>query len=127
MTELDVPLDEAIERVKNELKAEGFGVLTTIDVRATLKEKIDVDFIPYVILGACNPGLAHQALLADKRVGLLIPCNVMLFEENGRSVVNIANPEVMLAQGVENVELPAIATEAAVKLRRVAVALGSAS
>ncbi|MCC6945768.1 MAG: DUF302 domain-containing protein [Thermomicrobiales bacterium] len=124
--ELALPIDSALDRVTAALKAEGFGVLTTIDVQVTLKEKIDVDFVPYAILGACNPVLAHRALLADKRVGLLLPCNVMIFEENGRSMVNIANPEVMLAHGLENDDLTAIAAEAAEKLRRVAAALGDA-
>lgn len=126
LAELGLPLDDAIERVKVELKTEGFGVLTTIDVRATLKEKIDAEFNPYVILGACNPALAHKALLADKRVGLLLPCNVIVFEENNRTMVNIVNPEIMLSNGLENEQLAGVATEAAIKLRRVAAALGSA-
>jgi len=121
--ELDQPLDAAIDLVMSALKDEGFGVLTSIDVRATLKEKIDVDFIPYVILGACNPSLAHRALLADKEVGLLLPCNVIVFEEDDRSTVNIVNPEVMLSHGPDNGALPGIAAEAAARLRRVAAAI----
>lgn len=121
--ELNVTLDDAIDQVRETLKSEGFGILTTIDVRATLKEKIDVDFIPYVILGACNPGIAHRALTEDNQIGLLLPCNVTVFEEAGRSIVTIANPEVMLSFGAGNENLTAIAAEAAEKLRRVALAL----
>ncbi|MGD9712889.1 MAG: DUF302 domain-containing protein, partial [Thermomicrobiales bacterium] len=122
-TVLDLPIDAAIERTRDVLKAEGFGILTTIDVRSTLKEKIDVDFIPYVILGACNPRFAHQALLAEKQVGLLLPCNVIVYEEDGKSTVSIANPEVMLSVGIENDSLASVAAEAAITLRRVAAAL----
>ncbi len=122
-TVLELPIDAAIERAKEALKYEGFGVLTTIDVRSTLKEKIDVDFVPYVILGACNPSLAHQALGINKDVGLLLPCNVIVYEEHGKSTVTIVNPEVMLSQGGTSDELEAVAAEASVKLRRVAAAL----
>lgn len=120
---LDLPIDEAITRTQEALKAEGFGVLTTIDVRMTLKEKSDVDFIPYVILGACNPGLAHRALQIDKQIGLLLPCNVTVHEEGGKSMVSIANPEVMLSIGAADEDLEKVAAEAAARLRRVAAAL----
>lgn len=121
--ELPLPLDQAIERTKEALKAEGFGVLTTIDVRATLKEKIDVDFEPYVILGACNPRLAHRALQAEHEIGLLLPCNVIVHQHGEGSVVSFLNPGMMAQVVGENAEIAAVATEADARLRRVAAAL----
>lgn len=126
-TALDLPLDDAIARVKEALKEEGFGVLTTIDVRATMKEKLDVDFEPYVILGACNPPLAHRALQAEHEIGLLLPCNVIVHEHDGGSRVSFMDPSVMPALIGNNETINAVATEAAGKLRRVAAALGSAA
>ncbi|HSG80981.1 MAG TPA: DUF302 domain-containing protein [Gemmatimonadota bacterium] len=87
---------DAVERVTVALKDEGFGVLTTIDVQATLKQKIDVDFRPYVIIGACNPSLAHQALSMDDTIGLLLPCNVVVAETADGAEVAIARPRAML-------------------------------
>ena len=95
-----VPLamDDADLRVREELKKEGFGILTEIDVKATLKEKLDVDFRPYKILGACNPPLAHQALTSETDIGLLLPCNVVVYagDEEGTSVVGVLDPRVQL-------------------------------
>lgn len=124
-TELDVPFEEAIERTKAALKSEGFGVLTTIDVRQTMKEKLDVEFEPYVILGACNPPLAHRALQAEHELGLLLPCNVIVHEHDGKSVVSIVDPEQMLGFVGDNPDLREVAKEAAAKLRRVVAALES--
>jgi uncharacterized protein (DUF302 family) len=96
---LDVAFDGAVERVRAELAKQGFGVLTEIDVAATLKSKLGVDFRRYVILGACNPVLAHQALSAEREIGLLLPCNVIVYEDEtpNRSVVSIMDPQAALA------------------------------
>lgn len=115
--------DEAITAVTDELKKEGFGVLTEIDVKATLKKKIDVDFRPYKILGACNPNLAHKALSAVPQIGLMLPCNVTVSQEaDGRILVSIINPQQMMGM-VNHPELEAIACDAEERLRRVASAL----
>jgi len=92
------PYEETIARVTKALAAEGFGILTTIDVKATLKKKIDADFRPYIILGACNPKLAHQALLAEDKVGTLLPCNVVVQErQDGVVEVSAMNPKAGLS------------------------------
>lgn len=122
-TTLEVPFDEAVARTTEALKAEGFGVLTTIDVRQTLKEKLDIDFGPYVILGACNPQLAHRGLLAEPELGLLLPCNVIVHEHAGKSVVSVVDPAQMLGVVGDNPALQAVATEAGERLRRVVAAL----
>ncbi len=121
---LDVPYEEAVERVIATLKEEGFGVLTEIDVKATLRKKLDADFRKYVILGACNPNLAHQALQQELELGLLLPCNVIVYEEDGGSVVSIVDPLTMLGV-VENPALQPIADEATERLQRVVKKLES--
>ena len=102
-----VGYDDAVERVEAALQQEGFGILTRIDVRETLKQKIDVDFRPYVILGACNPPLAHRALSAEDTIGLMLPCNVVVAETDDGSEVAIVRPTVMMtvadAAGLEDV------------------------
>lgn len=121
------PMDDAIERVTAALGAEGFGVLTTIDVRATLKQKIDVDFRPYVILGACNPGLAHRALSMERELGLLLPCNVVVQDDGeGGAEVNVIDPGAMF-QVVSNPDIADVATDAGDRLRRVLAALGGSA
>ena len=117
-TRLDLPYEQAVERVVAALKEEGFGVLTEIDVQATLKTKLNTDFRQYAILGACNPPLAHQALSTDLELGLLLPCNVIVYEEDGGSQVSIVDPISMLGV-VENPELEPVASEARTRLRRV--------
>lgn len=121
-------LPEAIDRVTAALKDEGFGVLTRIDVHDTLKQKIGVDFRPFVILGACNPHLAHRALQATPDVGLLLPCNVTVEKaDHGGSLIRIVDPEVMMGAagggGAPDPELAAVACEARERLARVAAAL----
>lgn len=119
-THLDLPYDEAIEKVTAALKKEGFGVLTQIDVQATLKQKLDVDFRRYIILGACNPPLAHRAFSTELEIGLLLPCNVIVYEdEDGHgSVVSIIDPIMMLGIGL-NPSLSTVGEEASTRLRHV--------
>ena len=119
---LNVPYDEAVRQVTAALKEEGFGVLTEIDVQATLRQKLDVDFRRYVILGACNPPLAYRALQADLDVGLLLPCNVVVYEDGEASAVSIIDPVAMLGV-IENPALRPVADEARERLRRVVDAL----
>ena len=127
---LPVPYETALDRVGTALKAEGFGILTRIDVDRTLKEKLGVDFRRYAILGACNPPLAHRALSHRADVGLLLPCNVTV-EAAGedQSIVRIGNPEALMATaGMEgDAELEEVAGEARMRLQRVAQALAAAA
>lgn len=121
------PMDETIEVVTALLKSEGFGILTRIDVRATLKEKIGVDFRPYVILGACNPPLAQRALEADPWLGLLLPCNVTVEAAGDHSsLVRITNPELMATFSQSPEALTEVVKTAAAKLRNVAHRLAQA-
>lgn len=118
-TTLNLPYEAAIEKVTAALKEEGFGVLTEIDVKATLKTKLDVDFRRYVILGACNPKLAHRALQTELNIGLLLPCNVIVYEEDdGQSTISIVDPITMLGV-VANESLQPVADEAQARLTRV--------
>ncbi len=115
---IDLTYDQAIEKVTNELKREGFGVLTTIDVKDTFKKKIDVDFTKYTILGACNPPLAHQALTAEEEIGLLLPCNVIVYEKEGKTRVSVFDPMVMSAL-IDNPNVGPVAAHVKEKLERV--------
>lgn len=118
-TTLNSNMDQAIEKVTEALKVEGFGVLTEIDVKATLKKKIDVDFRPYMILGACNPTFAHKALLAEDKIGAMLPCNVIVQEVGeGKIEVSAVDPIASMS-AVENAELGAIAGEVQAKLKKV--------
>lgn len=116
--EVSLTYDQALARVAEELRKEGFGILTTIDVRETLKQKLGVEFGRYVILGACNPPLAHRALLAEEQIGLLLPCNVIVYERGGKTVVSAFDPMLMV-QVVGNPAIQPIAEEVEEKLKRV--------
>lgn len=122
--ELDIPYDVAISRVKGALKDQGFGVLTEIDIRKTLKEKLDIDVDPQVILGACNPQLAHRALEIDPRVAALLPCNVVVRTENGRTVIDALDPKI-IAEVPGNPALAPIAEEAGTRIQAVLDALSA--
>ena len=123
---VDVPLpyEQALERTTEELKKEGFGVLTVIDVKQTLKQKLDLDFRKYTILGACNPPLAHRAFEAELEIGLLLPCNVVVYETNaGRSAVSAMAPIAAMGIVGGNPALKDVAREADERLRRALKAL----
>jgi len=111
--------DDTLEKVTEELQKEGFGVLTEIDVKETLKKKLDVDFRKYKILGACNPGYAHKALQSEKYIGTMLPCNVIVQEnEDGKVEVSAVDPTASM-QAIENEELGSIANEVRTKLQNV--------
>lgn len=116
---VSLPYEKAVERARTLLQEEGFGVLTEIDVKKTMKEKLGIDFRRYVIFGACNPHLAHRALEAEIEIGLLLPCNVIVYEDNGGSVVSIMDPITAL-EIVRNERLAPVAREARSRLERVA-------
>jgi len=123
---LQVPYEQAIEKVTAALKNEGFGILTRIDVKATLKEKLNADFRPYAILGACNPPLAHRALSHDALAGMVLPCNVTVEAKDDKtSIVRIADPDafIMIGRFAEDLVLQGVAREARQKLERAAQAL----
>jgi uncharacterized protein (DUF302 family) len=118
--------EEAMEKVTAALKAEGFGILTQIDVRATLKKKLDKDFRPYAILGACNPPLAHKALETDPIIGVMLPCNVTVEANQQGTLVNLVNPKMMLLSHPllqDNPTLQEVALDAYQRLERVAQTL----
>ena len=121
---LDTSYEQAVPQVTAALKAEGFGVLTEIDVQATFKKKLNADFRRYVILGACNPPLAHKALTASLDIGLLLPCNVIVYEEGAGTVVSFVDPLTMLGM-TDAVGLGEVAQEARTRLERVRDALAS--
>jgi len=116
--QLNVSFDEAVKQTKAELAHAGFGVLTEIDVQATLKTKLDVDYDKYVILGACNPSFAHQALMAEKDVGLLLPCNVIVYEDDGKVFVSAVMPTVAMG-AVENAAVEPIARDVEEMLKKI--------
>jgi uncharacterized protein (DUF302 family) len=126
--EIPVGYERAVERTTAALKEQGFGVLTTIDVQQTLKQKLDREFRKYVILGACNPPLADRALHAELEVGLLLPCNVVVYETSpGRSVVAAMAPLAALGIVGDNKELESVAEEADMRLRRTLTSLEAAA
>ena len=122
---LDVPYEEAVEKARAALKEEGFGVLCEIDIKEKLKEKLGVDFRNYVILGACNPALAYKTLQQEIGIGLLLPCNVIVYEadEAGKSVVAAIDAQTMLSVVEDNGTLDAVAIEVNEKLKRVVAQL----
>ncbi len=119
---VELPFDEVIEKVTQALKQEGFGVLTHIDIRQTLKKKLDVDFRPYVILGACNPHFAYQALQSEEKIGTMLPCNVIVQQQAGQVEVSAVDP-IASMQAVENEALGELATQVSAKLKRVVAAV----
>ncbi len=121
-----VPYSAVIEKTRAALAEQGFGVLTEIDVKKTMKEKLGADFRPYVILGACSPALAHQALEADLGVGLLLPCNVIVYDNgDDTSTVEALDPEAALGIVGDNPAIATVAREARARLRRVVDSLGA--
>jgi len=124
---LALPYAQALERTRAALKDQGFGVLTEIDVKQTMKAKLDVDFRPYVILGACNPPLAHRALSADLGIGLLLPCNVVVYDNgDGTSTVELMDPEAALGLVGDAPVIADVAHEARTRLRQALDALVAA-
>ena len=115
---VNMPYEAAVQRVTEELKNQGFGVLTTIDVKETLKQKLNIEFTKYVILGACNPPLAHRALEVELNIGLLLPCNVIVYEKEGKTVVGAFDP-MMMVPLVGKAELGAIAADVKQRLEAV--------
>jgi uncharacterized protein (DUF302 family) len=119
---VNLSFDQALAKVTEELKKEGFGVLTTIDVKETLKKKLDVEFPRYTILGACNPPFAYRALQAEEEIGLLLPCNVIVYEKQGQTRVAAFDPMVMSAI-LGNRQMETIADEVKARLERVIAAM----
>ncbi len=117
-TVIDGDFLEVIDRVTGALAEEGFGVLTSIDVRSTMKAKLDVDLDPYVILGACNPALAHKAITADPAIGALLPCNVVVRQVGDRIAIDFMDPKAVLTL-VDHPDVPALADEVRSRLARV--------
>ncbi|MBA7524955.1 hypothetical protein ES705_17100 [subsurface metagenome] len=119
---IDQPFESVIEKVTEELKKEGFGILTTIDVKEKFKEKLGLDFKKYIILGACNPSSAHKAIQTEENIGLLLPCNVVVYEKDGKTAIAIIKPAAAM-QMIENVNLHEIAEDIEQKLKNVFEAL----
>jgi len=115
---ISLPFDKALEVVIEELKEKGFGILTKIDVKEKLKEKLGIDFPSYVILGACNPPYAHKSIEAEEDIGLLLPCNVLIYEKEGTTILSIIKPSTAMGM-IENEALRQIATEVEAKLKEV--------
>jgi uncharacterized protein (DUF302 family) len=120
--ELSIGFDEALQKVPEALQREGFGVLTEIDVSATMKKKLDVEFPRYRILGACNPPAAHKVLSADPEIGLLLPCNVIVYDKDGKTVVSAFNP-MQVAGFLDSGEIKAVAEDISARLTRVVESL----
>ena len=117
-TEMDKSFNETVTRVSEELKKEGFGILTKIDIKDKFKEKMGIDFKKYVILGACNPPRAHEAILAEENIGLLLPCNVIVYEKDNHTVVSIIKPTIAMGM-IDNDKLKLVAEDVEKKLEKV--------
>jgi uncharacterized protein (DUF302 family) len=115
--EMDIPYEKVIEQAREALKKEGFGILTEIDVRDKMKEKLGVDMTKYIILGACNPQNAYKAILAEENIGLMLPCNVIVYEKGSKTVLSVIRPTAAM-QMVENVELQKVAEEVEAQLKK---------
>ena len=127
-TVLDLPFTEAVARTKNALTAEGFGVLSEIDLQEKLMEKLGVEIAPYLILGACNPPLAYKALQAEPEIGLLLPCNVIVYATGGgQTVVAAIDPDAMLSVVGENAAVVEVGQDARKRLQKVIASLTSVS
>lgn len=116
--QVSISFEKAVEKVREELSKEGFGVITEIDVKATLKKKLDVDFDNYIILGACNPGYAYKSLKKERDIGLFLPCNVIIYEQKDQVFVSAMMPSAFISV-MNNPELECIAQEVEPKLKRV--------
>jgi uncharacterized protein (DUF302 family) len=115
--ELNIPYAKAIDLVRNSLRKEGFGILTEIDVQGKMKEKLGIDMNKYIILGACNPPNVYRAILTEENIGLMLPCNVIVYEKAGRTILSFIRPTVAM-QMVDNAELQKIAEEVEEKLKK---------
>ena len=115
--ELNIPYKKVVELVRNSLKKEGFGILTEIDVQGKMKEKLGIDMKKYIILGACNPPNAYKAILAEKNIGLMLPCNVIVYEKGGKTVLSVIRPTVAM-QIVDNLELQKVAQAVEEQLKK---------
>lgn len=116
--ELDVPYQTVIEQVREALKKEGFGILTEIDVKEKMKEKLGIDMRKYIILGACNPPNAYKAILVEENIGLMLPCNVIVYEKGNKTVLSVIRPTIAM-QMIDNMKLPKIAEAVEGQLKKV--------
>jgi len=115
--EMDIPYEKVIEQAREALKKEGFGILTEIDVREKMKEKLGVDMTKYIILGACNPQNAFKAIIAEENIGLMLPCNVIVYEKGSKTVLSVIRPTAAM-QMVDNAELQRVAEEVEAQLKK---------
>jgi uncharacterized protein (DUF302 family) len=115
--ELDIPYEKVIEQVREALKKEGFGVLTEIDIKEKMKEKLNLDMRKYIILGACNPPSAYKAILAEENIGLMLPCNVIVYEKDSKTVLSVIRPSVAM-QMIDNMKLQKLAEVVEEQLKR---------
>ena len=116
--ELDITYEKVTEQVREELKKEGFGILTEIDVKEKMKEKLGLDMKKYIILGACNPPNAYKAILAEQNIGLMLPCNVIVYEKGNKTILSVVRPTVAM-QMLDNVELQRVAEAVEGQLKKV--------